>query len=271
MFRSLTRALRVTTIRAPTTYVRAFAVVPKNQPKDLVSVIGRELDYEKEESAATKAAVAESTKALSADWKVETGSGSAQVTLTKDNIRVDLDITPVEVESDEYPEGEGGGEEDQEGGQEGYRMMVTMNNDKGKSLRFACTISDALTIHQVQVYDTSKLPSVYSSLGNESTPHYSGPVFDELDSSLQNAFYDYLSSKCVGGHGSPFHSAPFPPVGHSLSPLSPLTLFVLFCSLSHTLLRGITDELCERLADLCAAKEQMEYVTYLEEVQKFVK
>ena len=152
-------------------------------------------------------------------------------------------------------------------------MMVTMNNDKGKSLRFACTISDALTIHQVQVYDTSKLPSVYSSLGNESTPHYSGPVFDELDSSLQNAFYDYLSSKCVGGSGSPFHSAPFPPGGLTLSPVSPHPspfCSVLF-SLTHTLFRGITDELCERLADLCAAKEQMEYVTYLEEVQKFVK
>ena len=56
-----------------------------------------------------------------------------------------------------------------------------------------------------------------------------GPIFEELDSALQNAFYEYLAEK------------------------------------------GVNDDLCDRLADFCAAKEQTEYVNYLEEVAKFVK
>jgi hypothetical protein len=45
-----------------------------------------------------------------------------------------------------------------------------------------------------------------------------GPIFEELDTTLQNAFYDYLGTQ------------------------------------------GVDDDLCERLSDFCAAKEQTEYV-----------
>ncbi len=50
------------------------------------------------------------------------------------------------------------------------------------------------------------------------SPHYMGPIFEELDTTLQNAFYEYLGTQ------------------------------------------GVDDDLCERLADFCAAKEQTEYV-----------
>ena len=54
-------------------------------------------------------------------------------------------------------------------------------------------------------------------------------MFEELDTALQNAFYEFLASK------------------------------------------GVNDDLCESLAKFCDAKEQTEYVKYLEEVAKFVK
>ena len=58
---------------------------------------------------------------------------------------------------------------DEEGSTEqGYRMMASIDNGKGKTMRFACTITDALEIHQAQLYDTDKLPSVLASLANES-------------------------------------------------------------------------------------------------------
>jgi len=195
MFRVLRIAERIrpsVSIAAAKAATRAFAnVVPKNEPKDLTSVVLRELAYEKEDDSSAKALV-DIKKALSSEWKVDAPLGGSQISLTKDNIRLDLDITAMPLESEE-PENEEENEDD--GGQEGYRMVVTIGNDKGKSMRFACMVSDALTIHHAQVFETSKLPSVCATLDTESSPYYSGPNFEELDTNLQNSFYDYLASK----------------------------------------------------------------------------
>lgn len=134
---------------------------------DLLSVVTRELQYEKEDGSGDKQ-LKEMREALGKDWKVEAPIGSAQVTLSRKNVRLDLDITPVEVDAggeEDAPEEEEG--EDQQPS-EGYRMMVSIDGGKGKTMRFACTISDALVVHQAQLFDNDKLPNVYTSLSNES-------------------------------------------------------------------------------------------------------
>jgi hypothetical protein len=157
--------------RAALPLLRGFASgggVPSasSTPQDLFSVVTREIRYEKEDNSSDKQ-LAEMREALAADWKVVSPVGSAQVTLTSKNVRLDLDITPVEVDnSDDMQEGAEG--EEEEGGSEGYRMMVSIDGGKGKTMRFACTIADGLTIHQAQLFDTDKLPNIYTSLSNES-------------------------------------------------------------------------------------------------------
>jgi hypothetical protein len=137
-------------------------------PTDLLSVVKRELQYEKEDGSGDKQ-LKELRAELAKDWEVTSPIGSAQVTLTRGKVRLDLDITPVEVEDEgaeeEYAEGE---EPEEQQPSEGYRMMVSIDGGAGKTMRFACTISDALVVHQAQLFDTDKLPNIYTSLSNES-------------------------------------------------------------------------------------------------------
>ena len=134
---------------------------------DLYSVVMKELQFEREDDSVDKQ-LAEMREALSAEWAVESSVGSALVTLSRKGVRLDLDITRVPIEGDEEPEFAEGAEDEDAPPEEGYRMLVSIDSGKGKTMRFACTISDALVVHQVQLYDTDKLPAVYDSLNNES-------------------------------------------------------------------------------------------------------
>ena len=64
---------------------------------------------------------------------------------------------------------------------------------------------------------------------DDSTQSYQGPAFDDLDMSLQQAFYDYLDE-----------------------------------------VAGINDAFSDNLTELADAKEEVEYVHWLEEVHEFV-
>ena len=59
-------------------------------------------------------------------------------------------------------------------------------------------LTDHLRVHRVTLYDSGKEPNagaVFS--GVDELPQYSGPVFEELDDALQNAFYEYLEERGI--------------------------------------------------------------------------
>ena len=127
--------------------------------------------------------------------------------------------------------GDGDGDEGDDGAGEGYRVLVTLREpSKSAVMQVGAFVTDALRIQRVTLHAAGSEPSateVFS--GAESSAAYGGPIFDELDETLQNAFYDFLAQ------------------------------------------RGVDDELAGRVADYCSSKEQLEYVAFLQSVEKFVK
>ena len=109
-------------------------------------------------------------------------------------------------------------------------MLVTLREpSKNAVMQVGAFVTDALRIQRVTLHAAGAEPSaaeVFS--GAESSAAYGGPIFDELDETLQNAFYDFLAQ------------------------------------------RGVDDELAGRIADYCSSKEQTEYVSFLQAVEKFV-
>ena len=190
--------------------IRAFAgkvsdvakvVKEDNEKKDLSSVLTREIAFEKEDQSAA-ASLTELRSTLSADWAVSEAAGSARFSMTKkvgtQAVTVDLDITPMPSE-DEYPEEDEAREEGDEEPQtpaDGYRMIVTVDGGKGKAMQFGCFITDHLRIHRVTIHESSKLPTAADVFGGSGeTGAYAGPDFEELDTALQNSFYEYLENR----------------------------------------------------------------------------
>jgi len=119
-------------------------------------------------------------------------------------VRVEVDCTPVPTEEDNYDEEEGeeekGEEEEEEQqGEEGYRALISVTDPAtGQVLQAGAFVTDQLRLQRVTLFEAGKAPSADSIFaGVEETTAYGGPVFDELDETLQNAFYDYLAGKGV--------------------------------------------------------------------------
>ena len=154
------------------TPVRGFAgggvpATKQAKPADLGTVVLNELEYERKNVEADKARLEELAQELGGEWKLEAPTGSSLVSLTRKNVRLDLDITPME--SEEFEEEE----EEEQDPPKSFRMLASIDGGKGKTMRFLCTITEAeeggeLEIHQAQLCDTDKLPSVLASLANES-------------------------------------------------------------------------------------------------------
>ncbi len=59
-------------------------------------------------------------------------------------------------------------------------------------------VTDFVRISRVAMYDAgSEPPAAEIFAGSETSALYAGPQFDELDETLQNAFYEYLSQRGV--------------------------------------------------------------------------
>ena len=168
-------------------------------------------------------------------------------------VRLDLDCTPMHADEDEEgaegaegdEAGEAGGgapskakehdEEGEEGDDEappdGYRMLVTIKEaGKATTMQVGCFLGAHLRVHRVTLFPAGKEPSSDVIFGGfDELPLYAGPNFDELDQAVQNAFYEYLAD------------------------------------------RGVDDALAERLADFAQAKEQSEYVNWLAAARDFAK
>ena len=186
--------------RALATKAGGLVKAPK-APEGLSSFLEREIAFEKEDESAV-ASLEKLRESLAADWTLNEAPGLARFSLAKtfrdQKVSVDVDISPMASEDEDYPEGEDGAEpeEEPEPPADGYRMIVTVQG-KGKAMQFGCFVTNELRIHRVTVHDASKTPTAESIFAGVETPEYTGPNFEELDEALQNGFYEYLSARCV--------------------------------------------------------------------------
>lgn len=112
-----------------------------------------------------------------------------------------MDCNPISTEKEDYEGEDEAQDEDEEddGMEEGYRALITIEDASrgGKIMQIGAFVTEQLRIQRVTLYaDGKKAPSadqIFSGL--EETASYGGPVFDELDDTLQNAFYEWLSDE----------------------------------------------------------------------------
>lgn len=73
-------------------------------------------------------------------------------------------------------------------------MLISVSDAAaGKTLQVGAFVVDHVRIHRVTLYETSKAPTPDQIFGGyDESPVYAGPAFDELDETLQNAFYNYI-------------------------------------------------------------------------------
>lgn len=222
---------------------RPDAVVPtkKGKKAGLAAVVEKELAYEAEDKV-TSSNLEEIAGSLRVDWEVVDAPGAARFHLTRtvngQEVRVDVDCSPVPVHGDEeWNEEQEEEEEEQEGGeqepevQDGFRVLVTITDAaKGKVMQVGTFVKDHLQVEKVAMYKAGEQPSANSIFsGVDETPLYAGPVFEELDTELQDAMYAYLQE------------------------------------------RGVDDDFAVKIADYCSSKEQVEYVRWLEELSAFAR
>jgi hypothetical protein len=78
-------------------------------------------------------------------------------------------------------------------------VLVTLREpSKSAVMQVGAFVTDALRIQRVTLHAAGSEPSateVFS--GAESSAAYGGPIFDELDETMQNAFYDFLAQRGV--------------------------------------------------------------------------
>jgi hypothetical protein len=105
IFRAAARAARAARLPFGAPLARALAGKASDvakaggdAPKDLASVLTREIAFEKEDESAA-GSLAELREALAADWALDEAAGRARFSLSKkagaQTVRVDLDITPM--------------------------------------------------------------------------------------------------------------------------------------------------------------------------------
>ena len=229
---------------------------PPPAAKSLAAVLELELKYEKEEGAGSSEATMAEIRAELAEWKFDVAPLQARFSATKrfgaQEVRLDLDCTPMPADEDDEGAEEGaegdeaggaeapaskaeeGGDGDDDGGEappDGYRMLVTIKEaGKATTMQVGCFLGAHLRVHRVTLFPAGKEPTSDVIFGGvDELPLYAGPNFDELDQAVQNAFYEYLAD------------------------------------------RGVDDALAERLADFAQAKEQSEYVNWLAAARDFAK
>ena len=152
--------------------------------KGLSSVLALELEYEREEGAVSSEATMGEVRAELADWRFDVAPHRARFALSRrvgaQEVRLDLDCTPVPAEDDEAgaeggedggrAEGADGADED-EAPADGYRMLVTITEPgKASALQVGCFLGSALRIHRVALFPAGKEPSadvVFGGVRNE--------------------------------------------------------------------------------------------------------
>jgi hypothetical protein len=173
---------------------------PVPAKKGLSSVLALELEYEREEGAGSSEATMGEVRAELADWRFDVAPQRARFSLSRrvgaQEVRLDLDCTPVPAEDDEAgAEGDedGGRAEGAEGADEeeapadGYRMLVTIKEPgKASALQVGCFLGSALRIHRVALFPAGKEPSADVVFGGVRSSNIVGKVAQQKLHSSQS-------------------------------------------------------------------------------------
>jgi hypothetical protein len=179
---AVARAAPAALARLASSSKKAAAAPPA--PKSLAAVLDLELKYEKEEGAGSSDATLAEIQAELSDWKFELAPQVARFSLAKrfgaQDVRLDLDCTPMPADEEEPEEGaeegaegeageRGGakagedGEEEEDGEEappDGYRMLVTIKEPgKATTMQVGCFLGRNLRVHRVTLFPAGKEPS----------------------------------------------------------------------------------------------------------------
>ena len=147
--------------------LRSFATSSSKAPPSLSSVLTRELEYEKEEGSASSEAAMNEIRSELKEWTFLVEAQKARFSLSKkfgaQEVRVDVDCTPMPAEEDEGGEDEANeaadGQEEEEPA-DGYRMLVTIKDpSKTSTMQVGCFLGSSLRIHRVTLFPAGKEPS----------------------------------------------------------------------------------------------------------------
>jgi complement component 1 Q subcomponent-binding protein, mitochondrial len=159
--------------------------------------------------------LSENLKRYSYELVDKAGETRIQLVKTKGtvSIRIDVDCIPLPSEEDdgmfdEDHEGhdhEGAGHSHEEGDEEdemadnsveGFRLVITVNDSKKPTsvMQIGAFVTDHLRIQRVAMFAKGTEPTADQIFGGQedTLPFYNGPNFEELDTTLQNAFYEHL-------------------------------------------------------------------------------
>ncbi|GLC44945.1 hypothetical protein PLESTM_001667700 [Pleodorina starrii] len=157
----------------------------------LIAVLKDEIKYERESYRRNDLIVGDPPN----DFELQDARGTTWFVLAKefDNeeiiVRVDLESQPA-LEEDE-DEGEEYEDEDEEGVP--VEFQVTIAKEGGDTLVFECeSDGEYLAVNRVAI------ESIYED--NDGPPAYKGPLFQDLDDTLQQAFVDFLEERGVNAY-----------------------------------------------------------------------
>ncbi|GIL65794.1 hypothetical protein Vafri_19418 [Volvox africanus] len=156
----------------------------------LLAVLKDEIKYERESYRRSDLIIGDPPN----DFELQDSRGTTWFVLAKEFsneeiiVRVDLDAQPA-LEEDE--EGEEYEDEDEEGLPVEFQVTIAKEGDD--TLVFDCeSDGEYLTVNRVS------LESIYED--NDGPPSYRGPVFQDLDDTLQQAFVDFLEERGVNAY-----------------------------------------------------------------------
>jgi complement component 1 Q subcomponent-binding protein len=125
-------------------------------------------------------------------FKLKEEAGLSNVILTRKHgdeiIEVEFDVQDVEENEPEYEDEE----ENEEEAMAGMGINFTVRIKKGDNTMIVDAFaSDAMNIRNIRYVDAKHAGEKFES------NHYEGPNFEELEESLQAAFYEYLTERNI--------------------------------------------------------------------------
>ncbi|EFJ40026.1 hypothetical protein VOLCADRAFT_108376 [Volvox carteri f. nagariensis] len=156
----------------------------------LIAVLKDEIKYERESYRRSELIIGDPPN----DFELQDARGTTWFVLAKEFeneeiiVRVDLDAQPIleeEEEGEEY--------EDEDEQEPSVEFQVTIAKEGDDTLIFECESNgEYLTISRVA------LDGIYED--SDGPPAYKGPVFQDLDDTLQQAFVDFLEERGVNAY-----------------------------------------------------------------------
>ena len=74
----------------------------------------------------------------------------------------------------------------------GINFQVKISKSDGSKL-----VVDCIAAKEMQIEGVQYVPTAYGATAEQEEEVYGGPVFDQLDETLQDAFYEYLADRKI--------------------------------------------------------------------------